>query len=150
MTHKAYDTTPDHRLEAQALLAARHARDLAEELARLPRTLFGDLPRASLSATRRRLEIGEIADGRDLVVLEAVQAKLVERIASETAGHRIEPRHAGYDAEGDCWAWVSVPRYTDRGEAALALHAKLVDFLNLRQELLDRSAAERQVLRLLR
>lgn len=150
MNYKAHDTTPDSRLEAKALLAVRQARELAEELMRLPRALFGELSRASVSATRRRLEIGEISDGRDLVVLEAVQARLVECIASETAGHRIEPRHAGYDAEGDCWAWVSVPHYTDRGEAALALHTKLVGFLNLRQELLDRGAAERLVMRSLR
>lgn len=143
-------TRNDFRLQTQATLAIRHARNLAEQLAHLPDPPIGDLPRSTLDATLRRLESGDVTDGRDLVVLDVLQAGFAERMAAEITGSTIEPRHVGYDEDGDVWSWETVPTYSSRGETARALHQHLTRLLELRKELLDRSAAERLAARLLR
>lgn len=138
------------RAQAQAMLAIRHARILAEHLAQMPDPPIGDLSRTALDATRRRLESGHITDGRNLVVLEVLQKGFAERMASEIIGSIMEPQPAGSDGEGELWVWVSVPTYTRRGEAARMLHDHLTRLLELRQDLLDRAAAERLAAGLMR
>lgn len=143
-------TRTDFRLQAQAILAIRHARSLAEHLAQLPDPPIGDLPRSTLDAALRRLESGDVTDGRDRVVLEVLQTGFAERMAAEVNGSTLKPRHAGYDEEGDVWVWETVPTYTSRGETACILHMHLTRLLELRQDLLDRCAAERLTARLMR
>ncbi|MBP0484519.1 hypothetical protein [Sagittula salina] len=146
----AKNSNDDFRFRAQAILAVRHARALAEQLTSMPDVPIGDLPRSSLNATLRRLETGEVTEGRDLVVLETLEAGFAERMAAEITGSTVEARHIGYDEDGEIWAWETVPSYSPRGEKARALHSQLKRFLELRQDLLDHSAAERLAAQLLR
>ncbi len=140
----------DFRIQTRAILAVRHGRELGEQVAAMRDAPTGDLPRTSLSAALRRLAAGEVTDGRDLVVLEALQTGLAERMSLETVGRKMELRLVGYDEDGELWAPVEVPAYSDRGEEARAVYNRLERFLELRQQLIDQANAERLARQLLR
>ena len=140
----------DFQVQARALLAVRHGRELGEQIAAMRDTPTGDLPGTSLSATLRRLAAGEVTDGRDMVVFEALQSGLAARMSLEIVGSRTELRHVGYDEDGELWAPVEVTAYSDRGDEARAVHDRLERFLELRQQLLDQATAERLARQLLR
>lgn len=137
-------------VQALAILAIRYGRELGEAIATMRDAPVGDLPRSCLDAALRRLESGDVTDGRDLVALEALRAGLAERLSCEITGSRIEPRLAGYDADGEIWSMTEVPVYSRCGEEARSVYELLERFGELRQELLDRANAERLTMRLLR
>lgn len=137
-------------LNAHAILAVRHGRELGEQIAGMRDAPVGDLPRSSLSAMLRRLEAGEVTDGRDLVVLEVLHAGLAERMSQEIVGSKIEPRLVGHDEDGEIWDTIESPAYSDRGEKARDAYERLERFLELRQQLIDHANAERLTARLLR
>ena len=137
-------------LNTRAILAVRHGRELGEQIAGMRDVPVGDLPRSSLSAMLRRLEAGEVTDGRDLVVLEALHTGLAERMSQEIVDSRVEPYVAGYDEDGEIWSAAEVPVYSARGEDARCVYERLERFLDLRQQLLDHANAERLTARLLR
>lgn len=146
----AQTTRTDFHLQARAVLAIRHAGTLAGQLSQMPDPPIGELSRSALDAMLRRFESGDVTDGRDLVVLEVLQAGLAKRMTTEITGSTVEPRHAGYDEEGEVWAWATVPTYTRRGETARVLHEHLTRLLELRRVLLEHAAAARLVARLTR
>ncbi|MEQ9587336.1 MAG: hypothetical protein RJS97_05240 [Parvibaculaceae bacterium] len=76
----------DFKLQATAILAVRHGREVADQLANLHDVPLGDLSLSALSALLRRLAVGDVADGRDLVTLEALQFGLAERLGREMLG----------------------------------------------------------------
>ena len=147
MAHQKYN---DFQVQARALLAVRHGRELGEQVAAMRDAPTGDLPRTSLSATLRRLAAGEVTDERDMVVFEALQNGLAARMSLEIVGSRTELRRVGYDEDGELWAPVEVTAYSDRGDEARAVRDRLERFLELRQQLLDQATAERLARQLLR
>ena len=146
----AHQKCNDFQVQARALLAVRHGRELGEQVAAMRDAPIGDLPRTSLSATLRRLATGEVTDGRDIVVFEALQNGLAARMSLEIVGSWTELRRVGYDEDGELWAPVEVTAYSDRGDEARAVHDRLERFLELRQQLLDQATAERLARQLLR
>jgi hypothetical protein len=146
----AYRNTNECRVHALATLAVRRGRELGKAIAAMRDAPVGDLPRSCLDATLRRLESGEVTDGRDLVALEDLHIGLAERLSQEIVGSRVEPRLAGYDEDGEIWSMVEVPVYSSRGEEARSVYERLESFVELRQQLLDRANAERLAMRLLR
>lgn len=136
-------------IQARAILAVRHGRELSEQVSAMRNVPMGDLSRTSLTATLRRLAIGEVTDDRDLVVLETLQASLAERMSLEIIGSKVEPRLVGYDDDGEVWAWKEVPAYSDRGQEAQSAYQRLERFLELRQQLIDYANAERLARQLL-
>ena len=133
----------DFRVHALAILAVRHGRELGEQVDAMRNAPAGDLPRTSLAATLRRLEAGEVTDVRDLVVLEALQAGLTERMSLEIVGSKVEPLLVGHDEDGEIWASVEVPVYSGRGQEAQSTYERLKRFLEVRQQLIDHAKAER-------
>jgi hypothetical protein len=140
----------DFRVHALAILAVRRGRELGEQLAAMCNVPTGDLPRTSLAATRRRLEVGQVTDGRDLVVFEALQTGLAERMSLELIGSKMEPQLVGHDEDGEIWASVEVPVYSDLGQETRSAYERLERFLEVRKELIDHANAERLARQLLR
>jgi|TARA_R110000850_G_scaffold277075_1_gene422155 hypothetical protein len=149
-TTMASEKRNNFTIHARAILAVRHGRELSEQVSAMRDAPTGDLPRTSLTATLKRLAIGEITDGRDLTVLETLRANLIERMSLEVIGSKVEPRLIGYDDDGEVWAWKEVPAYSDRGQEAQSAYERLERFLKLRQQLIDHTNAERLARQLLR
>jgi hypothetical protein len=146
----AFQKRNECSVQVLAVLAVRHGRELGEAIASMRSVPVGDLPRSCLDATLRRLEAGEVTDGRDLVTLEVLHVGLTERLSCEITGSKVEFRLAGCDEDGDYCDVIEVPVYSARGEEARSVYERLERFLELRQQLLDRANAERLTLRLLR
>lgn len=142
--------TDDFHVQSTAAIAVKLGRELGERIVRMRDTPVGDLPQSCLSATLRRLENGEVTDGRDLTTLEALHFGLAERLSQEMVGSRIEPRLIGCDQDGEIWNFAEVPVYSGRGNDALHAYDLLERFLEVRQQVLDRANAEQLTLRLLR
>lgn len=138
------------RTQALSILAVRHGRELTEALSQLPASAFEDLTKASLSGLLRRLEAGDVANGRDLVTLETLQRNLAGQMAFHIQDVKEEPRVVGHDEQGEIWAYVDVPVYSECGEKLCNAHAELKRFLEVRQQLLDHANAEKLASRLLR
>ncbi len=141
----------DFRTQVLAILAVRHGREFGEKIAAMHDAPIGDLPQSSLFAMLKRLECGEVTDGRDLTAIEALRTGLAERLSQEIVGSRVEPLPVGYDEDGDeIWSMVEVPDYSDRGEKAWSLYQRLERFVEVRQQLIDHANAERLSRQLLR
>lgn len=138
------------RTQVLAILAVRHGRELGEQIAKMHDAPIGDLPQSSLSAMIRRLDCGEVTDGRDLIALEALRLGLAERLCLEVVGSKIEARSVGYDEDGEIWDMIEVPAYSNQGEKAWSLYQRLERFVEVRQQLIDYANAERLAMRLLR
>ena len=146
----ANQKTDSFRLQTLAILAVREGRELGDQLAEMRDAPVGDLPQGCLSAMMRRFESGEVTDGRDLTVLEALHVGLAARMSQEILGSKVEFHISGHDEDGEVWSTREVYVYSDRGAKAQSIHDRLERFLDIRQQLLDRANAERLAASLLR
>ena len=146
----AKQETDCSRLQTLAILAVRQGRELCDQLADMRDAPVGDLPRFCLIAMMRRLESGEVTDGKDLVALNALRFGLAERMSQEIIGSKVETHFAGYDEDGEVWSAREVHVYSGRGAKAQSIYDRLERFLDVRQQLLDRANAERLAASLLR
>ncbi|WP_131802693.1 hypothetical protein [Limimaricola pyoseonensis] len=140
----------EFRLQATAILAIRHGRELADGLSTMRDVPIGDLSLSALTGLLRRLADGEVTDGRDLITLEVLQRGLLERTASGVLGTKVEPSIIGHDEDGEMWGYVEVYVYTERGKQAKRVLEALENFLAVRQRLLDQAAAAKLITRLVR
>lgn len=133
----------DFHLRAKAILAVRHGRELAELMSRTCSLPVGELKSGTLAACIRRLQSGEVTDGRDLTVIEAMAQNIAAVLPGEVADVRVD-WHLRADENGEeFWSAVNVPIYTHRGEALCELHARIVRFVEVRQGFIDQANAER-------
>ena len=100
---------------------------------------------ASLSGLAERRPF-EAIDEDALVAAQGIVARDLEAEVAGTERRVIDHDH---DEDGNAYAvWAEVPAHTERGEALLRVQHLLREFLALRDEVLDRVAAEQAVWRL--
>lgn len=136
---------PSPAVQEDAVRAIRLARELSAGF-REHRIRPDGLNATLLAATLRRLESGEIFDGRDAHTFECAAAHLNDLLPREMTGSKIVPIIIGSDDEGqECVCMSSVPTYTCRGEELAELQACLARFLELRERVIDAVAADAAV-----
>ncbi|SEK05312.1 hypothetical protein MAA5396_04452 [Marinovum algicola] len=133
----------DFHLRAKAILAVRHGRELAELLLTTRGLPIGEVRSAILSACIRRLQCGEVTDGRDLTVIEAMLENVAAVLPNEVVDVRVDWCLAtGEDGE-EFWCAENVPVYSQRGEILFELQIRMKRFLEVRQRFIDQVNAER-------
>lgn len=133
----------DFHLRAKAILAVRLGRELAELIQRMRGLPIGEIQRETFEACIRRLQCGEVTDGRDLTVFEAMLENIVAVLPNEVVDVRVDWCLAeGEDGE-EFWSADNVPVYTQRGEALLEVQIRMKRFLEVRQSFIDHAKAER-------
>ena len=104
----------------------------------------------------RRVEtcLGGLGERRPFEAIDedallAVQGIIARDLESEVAGTERRVVDHDHDEDGNVYAvWAEVPAHTERGEALLHVQRLLREFVTLRDEVLDRVAAEQAVRRL--
>ena len=110
-----------------------------------------DCAAGSTTGQWRRVEaaLGGLAERRpfeaiDEDALVAAQGIIARDLEAEVAGTERRVVDHDHDEDGNAYAvWAEVPAHTERGEALLRVQRLLREFLALRDEVLDRVAAER-------
>lgn len=137
-------------ISALASEAIRLDREVAERIPCMRSIRLGELPKTALSAMQRRFADGEVTDGRDLTVLEALRAGLQAVLVEETLEPRIEVHRSSDEIDGPGFDLVTITDYTFRGEVVRDELDRIDRFLEARQQLIDRANAERLASRLMR
>jgi hypothetical protein len=136
-------------LEEQAAIAVRLGRELNEMAAAIcaggNSRDFGFVRR-----TLQRLGEREPFDPRDDASLDALAGIFDTDLKSETLGHDRVFVETHFDADGQHGEVRDVPNYSDRGRKLQQVIETLTRFMAARNATIDRIAAERAVLRLLR
>ncbi|MFG6625801.1 hypothetical protein [Sulfitobacter sp. 1A12056] len=133
----------DFHLRAKAILAVRHGRELAELMSRTYSLPLGELRGAALSSCLRRLQSGEVTDGRDLTVVEVISENITLVLANEVVDVKVEWRLEGRENEEEFWSAVNVPIYTHRGQTLREIQVQIKRFIEVRQRFIDQANAER-------
>lgn len=133
----------DFHLKAKAVLAVRHGRELAELMSRTYSLPSGELRGAALSSCLRRLQNGEVTDGRDLTVVEVISENIALVLAKEVVDVKVEWRLKGRESGEEFWSAVNVPIYTHRGQTLREIQVRIERFIEVRQRFIDQANAER-------
>lgn len=125
-------------LAARAVRVGREAATAAHDCAAGSTTGQWRRVEASLSGLSERRPFAEMEED----ALDAVQGIVSRDLENEVAG--TERRVVDHDEDGNVYAvWAEVPAHTERGHKLLEVQRLLREFAALRDEVLDRLAAER-------
>tara|TARA_R110002110_G_scaffold205006_1_gene416479 strand:+ start:372 stop:818 length:447 start_codon:yes stop_codon:yes gene_type:complete len=133
----------DFHLRAKAILAVRHGRELAELMQKMRGLPIGEISKETFEACIRRLQCGEVTDGRDLTVIEAMLVNIAAVLLNEVVDVRVDWCLVVGDDGEEFWSAENVPFYTHRGEALLEIQNRMKRFLEVRQSFIDHAKAER-------
>lgn len=133
----------DFHLRVKAILAVRHGRELAELLLTMRGLPLGEIRDAMLSACIRRLQCGQVTDGRDLTVIEAMLENIAAVLPNEVVDMRVDWRVTADEEGEEFWVAENVPIYSHRGRALFELQVQSNRFLKARQNFVDFANAER-------
>ena len=132
-------------LAARAVRVGREAAAAAHECAAGSTVGQWRQVEASLGGLAERRPFTEI----DEDALAAAQGIVARDLEAEGAGTERRVVDHDHDEDGNVYAvWAEVPVHTERGETLLRVQRLVREFVALRDEVLDRIAAERAVQRL--
>ncbi len=138
------------KIEELAMLAVRLGREVGEALEEMSYAGRQTASLADVNALLRRLQIGDLSDGKDQVTIRNIQSDIGSEIFQEARGTRTEPVVIGYDEDGAICEMQQLTVFTDKGSALQTLELLIISFIDARRKLMDRANADRLICRLMR